>query len=163
MTGNQFVVGLLALFCACSDAASQTLDQLLKANGASAIKKESKEDALLKKILSAKWWDNCRRYGKLRRAKSTSQEFGVLKDHLVRANYLNGIDLEAVADKSIRIGMTQCGVIGVMGLATRVNRHTSNYGSRDQMVFDNHNIRYIYTEERPGLTTQVVTSYSTSN
>lgn len=128
-----------------------------------ASEKTSQDAAILKKISASEWWDNCKKYGKIRRSKSTGKEFEILRDYLLKNNYMNGIDLVAVANKTISIGMTQCGVVAVMGLPTRINGHKSRTGSRDQMVFENNSIRYIYTADSPSERTQVVTSYSTRN
>lgn len=121
--------------------------------------KDNKDPAILLKISKTKWWHLCDRYGKLRRAKAKTREFYAVKIHLLTDNMLSGIDLMHIPEKTIEIGMTQCGVFASLGQPSRVNNTTNSRGTSSQLVYEHGNYPYVYTEEMPGYQTQAVRSF----
>ncbi len=71
-----------------------------------------------------------------------------LREFLLNASTINGIDLMHVASRTVGIGISSCGVIASLGTPDDINYTTTASSTRAQMVYRSRGI-YVYTDAGP--------------
>lgn len=117
---------------------------------------DKRHKALVQKVANAKWYDQCAWWGRSRRADAGSVTTMALREYLLRDQLINGLDLEAVPAREIRLGMTACGVMGSLGRPDAWNTTESRYGMDGQLVYRDRGI-YVYTKADTASANGVVT------
>ena len=120
---------------------------------------EPKTAKVVREIRSMKWWDACVAWGRLYRSNKDPTKEHVLLGYLSSERMLNSLDLGHVGDRSIEIGMTECGVFASRGIPDVANHTTTGVGTRTQLVY-RASRTYVYTEPlSPQYSVNVVRSY----
>lgn len=71
---------------------------------------------------------------------------------------LSPVELAHVMDKSIEVGMTECGVFAARGMPNAANHTTTSAGTSLQLVYSGSRL-YVYTEESRLFSVKVVRSF----
>jgi hypothetical protein len=105
-----------------------------------------------------KWPDACIAYGKeYRSGKSSLRETALLR-YLESEHLILPKDRGHIGDRSIGIGMTECGVLASIGLPDVVNNSTTARGTDGQLVYSSRRL-YVYTEQSPLSRSRIVRSF----
>lgn len=103
-----------------------------------------------------KWWDACAAWGReFRTGKNTTFEAALL-DRLNAAKLINSLDRAHVGDRSVVVGMTECGVFAAKGRPQSLNQTTYAFGRRAQYVYGNR--LYVYVDDMNNASVGVVTA-----
>ena len=112
--------------------------------------------ALVKSIEGMKWWDACVAYGREFRSNKNQVRETALLRYLESEELLGPEDRGHIGDRTVAIGMTQCGVFAAIGTPTGgTHQTTTAYSETTQLVYENPR-RYIYTERGKSHRLQVV-------
>lgn len=94
-------------------------------------------------IRKMQWWKACVAWGVAIRKSSDSPRSRMLLDYLSSQHMISGKDLAHVNDRTLDIGMTECGMFASRGLPEQANHTTTAAGTSTQYVYPG---RYVYTE-----------------
>lgn len=97
--------------------------------------------------------------GKLARKSPEAREFKAIRAYLIEDGMINHIDMANYRERSLSVGMSQCGVFAALGQPSRINNTTNASGSSAQFVYENGRYPYVYTTEHKRYRTQAVTSF----
>jgi len=112
---------------------------------------------LVATIEKMKWWDACDSWGKASRAHKDIKRAELLRAFLTSDNTLTGFDMGHAGDRSVAIGMTECGVWAALGKPTSVNQTETASGSSAQYVYREKNV-YVYVHQVSRSNNRVVRS-----
>lgn len=115
------------------------------------------DDKLMVEVGRMEWWDVCAAWGREQRSPKVTRRSQVLEAWLVHQELLNAADRSHVMDRSVDIGMTECGVFAARGRPDAVNNTKNVYGSRSQIVYRSPSM-YVYTEDAPRSRVKIVTA-----
>lgn len=110
---------------------------------------------LFAEIPRMKWWDACIAWGRESRSGKNQRREEALQAFLTSERMLNTSDRSHVLDRSVDVGMTECGVFAALGLPAAANHTTTARGTSSQLVFRGRRM-YVYTEERPQYSVKIV-------
>ena len=97
---------------------------------------------------TTKWWETCAAWGRETRGHDERREKAYLA-YLTSERLINGPDRGHVSDRSIDIGMTECGVFAALGMPEHLNQTETAYGTTAQFVYRSGRL-YVYTEPGRG-------------
>jgi hypothetical protein len=100
---------------------------------------------LVTEIEHMKWFDVCMAWGREARSRKNLRRMYAMQDFLTAESFINGTDLGAVSSKEPAIGMTFCGVLGMLGRPDQVNQTVRTGRHHSQMVYRGRHV-YIYTD-----------------
>jgi hypothetical protein len=118
----------------------------------------AEDQKLVASVEKMKWWDACTAWGREARSGKSPRREAVLNAYLKSQRMLSLVDGMHVMDRSIEIGMTECGVFASRGIPERANHTTTAQGTTSQLVYSSPRL-YVYTEESPEYAVKVVRSY----
>jgi hypothetical protein len=122
------------------------------------VSENPSDKELVAAIPKMKWWDACAAWGKEERAPKPGRREAALRAYLRDERLLGDKDFAHVLDRSVDIGMTECGVFASRGLPDSANHTTTSRGTSSQLVYSSSRL-YVYTEESPEFPVKVVRSY----
>jgi hypothetical protein len=96
------------------------------------------------------WWDVCIEWGREYRKASDSKRTKLLTWYLTSERMLSSQDYAHVNDRTVDIGMTECGLFATKGAPSSANSTRTASGRRTQYVYSGSR-NYIYTEPSPAL------------
>lgn len=112
-------------------------------------------DANDKKIVSSiertaekRWFDLCTEWGRAARAAKETRRSRAVFEYLLHAKHINAQDTGNVKSGDVKVGMTVCGAMAVMGNPTRLHARESRLGQSLQLVYEraSHYATYIHAE-----------------
>jgi hypothetical protein len=95
------------------------------------------------KIQEMKWWDACVAWGRETRKPNNDARASLYVRYLKGERMLSPTDLGHVNDKSVDIGMTECGMFASKGMPEAANHTTTAAGTSTQYVYAGRRM-YIY-------------------
>lgn len=107
--------------------------------------KDPADQAVVKRLSKLQWWEICQLWGQSVRAVKDERLRVATREYLVSTKMINGNDLGHVADRSVDLGMTACGVFAALGRPSTVNQTTTARGHHNQFVYDGRRL-YVYTD-----------------
>lgn len=102
-----------------------------------------------------KWWDACVAYGREYRSHKNEKRAAELFEYLTAEQMLSDLDHVHLGDRTVAIGMTQCGVFASIGIPDATNRTETALSKNSQLIYRSRKL-YVYTERQPGARTEIV-------